>query len=63
MREKFPLTEFIIKMMAATSDQLLKLNPAMMAAKYGIREKDVRDYVSQELMMRGVRRERPSEDR
>ena len=59
LRSKFPLTEFVVNMMGATNEQLLKLNPEKMAARYGISEKHVREYVAQELIMRGVRREKP----
>lgn len=53
-KSKFPLTNFICNMKKASNEQILKAKPDKMAAAYGIRERDARDYLRLEKEMRGI---------
>jgi len=57
MHSQFPLTNFIMAMQAATTEQLMSCNPEKMAAKYGCRVNDVKDQLRVELNFRGKKRE------
>lgn len=59
----FPLTTFLCNMMKATNEQVLKAaeNPEKMARHYGIRLQDCKDYLRNELIMRGMYNERAAE--
>lgn len=61
---KFPLTDFLVRMMGATNEQVRKAadDPEKMARHYGINVEHCRGYLRNELMMRGMNYERAAED-
>lgn len=53
MKGKSPLTEFLIALMEAPSEGLLKANTAKLAARWGISEEHCEGYLQFELENRG----------
>lgn len=53
MRGKSPLTEFLIALMAAPSEGLLKADPAKLAARWQINPAHCEGYLRLELENRG----------
>jgi hypothetical protein len=61
---KFPLTEFLINLMRCKDTAALqRADPAKLAARWGIREKDARELLWMELQNRGVKQEDQAADR
>lgn len=61
---KFPLTDFLVNMMGATNDQVRRAaaDPEKMARHYGINIQTCREYLRNELIMRGMYNERAAEN-
>jgi hypothetical protein len=63
-RGKFPLTDFLVNMMGATNEQVRRAvaDPEKIARHYGINIDHCRQYLRNELVMRGMYNERTAED-